>query len=49
MKLLLEMLPKKKAKAFPLFCEAIKFKYTHLYDRIMKAKQYAILQKNQGI
>ena len=48
MNLLMDMLPKKKAAAFPLFCDAIKFKYPALFELIAKAKQHSIMQQNLG-
>ena len=40
-KALLNMLPKKQGQSFDAFCEAIKYKYTNIYDKLIQARQQA--------
>lgn len=49
MKLIIEMIPKKAtSKAFDKFCDVIKYKYTSLYDQLVKAKQAPFIQEKPG-
>ncbi len=49
MKLVLDIVQKKPGKAFDKFLDAIKYRYTSLYDQMLKAKQAPISRRKPGI